>query len=120
MNKWISPRTNLAGRVGTGRTTTANNTRQNGGWTADVAALEIAIAQLTASRPLTNDCRVSFFEVAGDTDLHVNVTHKHRTVAVKGWSGPASLPEGFLSNRRFQTRQPILRHVRDMVFAART
>lgn len=53
MNKWISPRTDLAGRVGTG-------------------------------------------------------------------PGPASLPEGFLNNRRFQTRQPILRHVQDMVFAART
>ena len=62
---------------------------------------------------------MSFFEVAGDTDLHVNVTHRHETVGVKGWSGPANLPDGFVHNRRFQDREVILPHIRAMVFAPR-
>jgi hypothetical protein len=105
--------------VSTARATTTNNTLQSGYWSCDVTALEHAIGMLAATRPLTNDCRVSFFEVAGDTDLHVNVTHRHETVAVKGWSGPASMPDGFVHNRRFQDRQSILPHIRAMVFAER-
>ena len=101
------------------RTTTSNNTPQSGYWSSDVTALECALGKLVARRPVTNDCRVSFFEVAGDSDLHVNVTHRHQTVAVKGWSGPAIMPDGFVHNRRFQDRQSILPHIRAMVFAAR-
>jgi hypothetical protein len=119
MDQRITPWAPTARRVESGRTSTANNTSHSGSWTADVETLEIAIAQLTANRPTTNDCRVAFFEVDSDADLHVNVTHKHQTVAVKGWSGPATLPDGFLHNRRFHVRQPILRHIRDMIFAAR-
>ena len=103
----------------TARATTATNTLQSGYWSCDVTALENAIMKLTAKRPLTNECRISFFEVAGDADLHVNVTHRHETVAVKGWAGPAVMPDGFVHNRRFQDRQSILPHIRDMVFAAR-
>ena len=106
-------------RGATARATTANNTLQSGYWNSDVAALECALGKLIVKRPVTNECRVSFFEVEGDADLHVNVTHRHETVAVKGWAGPAIMPDGFVHNRRFQDRQSILPHIRDMVFAAR-
>ena len=102
------------------RAITTNNTLQSGYWRCDVTALENALGEIIATRPLTDDCRVSFFEVAGDSDLHVNVTHRHATVAVKGWSGPAIMPDGFVHNRRFQDRQSILSHIRAMVFAERT
>jgi hypothetical protein len=87
-------------------------------WTAEVEALETAIGRF---RPSTNDCRVVFFEIAGDGDLHVNITHKYRTRTVSGWAGPASLTDGFVSNRRFGHTQPsrMIAHIRDMVFAIR-
>jgi hypothetical protein len=92
-----------------------------GSWTADVEALEKAVGRFTADRPLTNDCRVVFFEIAGDRHLHVNATHRHPTMAVRGWAGPASVPEGFVHNRMFKDTPPsqMIRHVRDMVFAER-
>lgn len=90
-------------------------------WATDVAALERAIQRFTLDRPLTNDCKVVFFEVARDGHLHVNVTHKHQTAAAAGWAGPASMPEGFVHNRRFGDTAPsqMIRHIRNMVFAAR-
>jgi hypothetical protein len=90
-------------------------------WTADVDALEIAIGRLTSRRPLTNDCRVALFEVVGDGNLHVNVTHRHETQAPSGWAGPADLPQGFVHNRTFGDMPPnqIVRHIREMVFSAR-
>ena len=90
-------------------------------WTADVESLETAIGRFTEDRRLTNDCRVMFFEIAGDRHLHVNVTHRHPTMAVRGWVGPASLPEGFVHNRTFEEAgaSQMLRHIRNMVFAAR-
>ena len=92
-----------------------------GSWTADVEALEAAIGRFAADRPLTNDCRVVFFEIVRDDHLHVNVTHRHRTLAVRGWAGPASVAEGFVHNRTFGDTPPsrIVRHIRDMVFAPR-
>jgi hypothetical protein len=115
----IARRAAAAPPVSTARATTTNNTFHSGYWSADVTALERALGELIVKRPVTNDCQVSFFEVPGDADLHVNVTHRHETVALKGWSGPASTPDGFVHNRRFQDRQSILSHIRDMVFAAR-
>ena len=90
-------------------------------WTADVETLETGVEQFTSDRPLLNHCRVVFFEIAGDGDLHVNVTHQHETIPVRGWAGPGRLPDGFVHNRRFGDAAPraILRHVRDMVYAAR-
>jgi len=90
-------------------------------WTADVETLETAIGRFTADRPLTNDCHVVFFEIAGDGQLHVNVTHQHPTMAVRGWAGPARLPDGFVHNRRFgdTPTSQMVRHIRDMVFAVR-
>jgi len=70
-------------------------------WTSDVEALEASIGRFAEQRPLTNDCRVVFFEIAGDAHLHVNVTHRHQTTAVRGWAGPANMPEGFVHNRMF-------------------
>lgn len=90
-------------------------------WTADVETLETGVGRFTSARPLLNHCQVVFFEIAGDDDLHVNVTHQHETIPVRGWAGPGRLPDGFVNNRRFADAPPstILRHVRDMVYAAR-
>jgi hypothetical protein len=89
-------------------------------WTADVEILEDAIQHFHADRARAQDCRVAFFEIARDRNLHVNVTHTHSTVAVSGWAGPANLPEGFVHNRTFGDMAPrqMIRHIREMVFAA--
>ena len=103
-----------------GRAVTTSHTLLTGFWAADVEALEAAIGRFTADQPLTNDCRVSFFELAGDSQLHVNVTHQHPTKAVRGWAGPGITRDGFVHNRRFSGMLPsaIIRHIRTMVFAA--
>jgi hypothetical protein len=90
-------------------------------WTADVEALETAIRRFKADGPRANDCQVVFFEIVGDAHLHVNVMHKHPTMTVSGWAGPASLPDGFVHNRTFGDMQPsqMIRHIREMVFAVR-
>jgi hypothetical protein len=99
---------------------TAKHTLLTGCWKADVETLETAIRRFTAERPLTNDCHVVLFEIGGDGDLHVNVTHRYPTMPVRGWAGPARLAEGFVHNRVFSDTPPsrIVRHIRDMVFAA--
>jgi hypothetical protein len=88
-------------------------------WTADVEAMESSIEHFRSGRTVTNDCQVAFFEVARDTHLHVNVTHKRRTKTSVGWAGPGSLPGGFVHNRTFRDPQPtaIVGHIRKMVFA---
>ena len=90
-------------------------------WTADVETLEAGVERFTSDRPLLNRCQVVFFEISGDDDLHVNVTHQHETIPIRGWAGPGRLPDGFVHNRRFGNTAPsaILRHVRDMVYASR-
>ena len=106
-------------REGAGVVTTRHTLRTNS-WTANVATLETAIARLTAERPLANDCQVVFFEIAGDNQLHVNVTHQHPALAVDGWAGPARVPDGFVHNRRFggdTTPNRMMRYIRDMIFA---
>jgi hypothetical protein len=89
-------------------------------WTADVGALEMRIRRLALRRPVTNDCCVALFEIPGDRDLHVNVTHRCRTKAAEGWSGPGVLPQGFVHNRTFDDPSPsaIGRHIREMIFAS--
>ena len=89
-------------------------------WTADVEALESAIDRFRIDGHLTRDCEVVCFEVAGDRHLHVNVTHRYATKAVRGWAGPGRMPDGYVHNRRFADtpRSAIIRHVRDMVFAS--
>jgi hypothetical protein len=108
------------GRPGAPKITTKHELL-TGSWTADVDALEAAIGRFKTRRPLKNDCRVVFFEIVRDERLHVNVTHRHQTAAVRGWAGPASLPDGFVHNRTFDDASParIVRHIRDVVFAAR-
>ena len=90
-------------------------------WTADVEMVEATIRRMGCDRTVTNDCRVVLFEVARDPSLHVNVTHSDRTKAVSGWSGPASVSDGFVSNRTFTSMRldRIARHIEDMVFADR-
>ena len=97
---------------------TTNHTEVHGMWTAEVARLQASLAYLTEKRVPSSPCRVSFFEVPSDRDLHVNVIHQHEPVAVKGWSGPAAIADGFVLNRRFRTRAGILGHVEEVVFAA--
>jgi len=100
---------------------TTRHTLLTSAWTEDVQALETAIGRFKPDRPSTTDCQVVFFEIARDGHLHVNVTHRHATRAVRGWAGPASVAGGFVSNRLFGHVQPsaMIRHIRDMVFAAR-
>jgi hypothetical protein len=88
-------------------------------WTADVEALEGAIDRFRTDPSLTNNCEVVCFEIAGDGQLHINVTHRYPTKRVRGWAGPGEMPEGFVHNRRFGegSRAEMIRHVRDIVFA---
>jgi hypothetical protein len=90
-------------------------------WMADVESLEGAIGRFSTERHLTNNSEVVFFEIVGDEYLHVNVTHRYATKAVSGWAGPGLMPGGFVHNRRFgdTTRNEMIRHIRDIVFAAR-
>jgi hypothetical protein len=90
-------------------------------WTEDVEIVESAVRRFRANHAPNNDCQVVLFEMARDPQLHVNVTHKHLTKGVPGWAGPGNLPAGFVHNRTFGEAEPadrIVRHVRDMVFAA--
>ena len=107
------------GREGAGVVTTRHTLRTSS-WTADVETLETAIGQLSVDRPMSNDCQVVFFEIAGDDQLHVNVTHQRPTKSVRGWAGPAALPAGFVHNRRFGNTTPsrMIRQIRDMIWAA--
>jgi hypothetical protein len=92
-----------------------------GSWTACVDAIETAMWRFKDEHSLASDCTMAFFEIAADETLHVNVTHRHRTKRIRGWTGPGHTADGFVYNRTFD-RTPtsqILRHVRDMVFAAR-
>ena len=90
-------------------------------WTAQVDALESAIDGFRIHADLANHCVVTCFEIAGDAELHVNVTHRYATQAVTGWAGPGKMADGFVYNRRFSDRsqKDMVRHVRDVVFAAR-
>lgn len=90
-------------------------------WTAEVKALETAVARFTADRRLTHDCDIALFEMVGDRHLHVNVTHSHSTKSVRGWAGPGRVRGGFVHNRRFDQarRSQIIRHVREIVLAPR-
>ena len=89
-------------------------------WTADVNALQAALGRIKKGAGLSSDCRVNFFEVAEDGNLHVTVTHGSTTGDVNGWSGPGSAPEGVVHTRAFSRvpRYQVLRQIREMVFIA--
>lgn len=89
-------------------------------WMADVENLEWAIGRFKPDPNVANNCEVVFFEIAGDEHLHCNVTHRHATKTVTGWAGPGHVRDGFVHNRRFgdTSQNDMLRHIRDMVFAA--
>jgi hypothetical protein len=110
-----------SGRGGGPEAITAKHNLLTDSWTSDVEALEAAIGRFQADRPITNDCQVVFFEIVRDRHLHVNVTHRHQTIEVRGWAGPAKLPSGFVHNRMFGDTPPsqMIRHIRDMIFAER-
>ena len=100
---------------------TAKHNLLTGAWTPDVEALETAVRRFAAGRPVTNDCQVAFFEIVHDGQLHVNVTHKHPTKTIRGWAGPAHLPDGYVHNRRFADAplDQVVRSIRKMVLAER-
>lgn len=109
--------------TGRGRATAISSRHQllTDSWTEDVENLEWAIGRLQTERNLANNCEVVFFEIAGDEQLHCNVTHRHATRTVSGWAGPGLVPSGFVHNRRFGTtsQRDMVRHIRDMVCAPR-
>jgi len=128
----------LQSRPGSGSPTGVTSSSQNGGrngamrisarhqllsdsWTADVEHLEWAIGRFKANSNVANNCEVVFFEIAGDGQLHCNVTHRHATKTVTGWAGPGHMRDGFVHNRRFShtPHNDIVRYIREMVFAAR-
>ena len=90
-------------------------------WKARVGALEAAINDLKPDGRWMNKCEVVFFEVPGDECLHVNVTHRHATKAMSGWAGPGRIPDGYVHSRTFgdMPKSEIMRHIRDVVYAAR-
>ena len=109
------------GRRGGAKGISARHQLLSNSWTADVENLERAIGRFRTDPNMTNTCEVVFFEIAGDEQLHCNVTHQHATESVSGWAGPGQVADGFVHNRRFAdtSRNGMIRHVRDMVCAAR-
>ena len=108
----------IANRGVTTPTITANHALLTAAWTADVKALEGALGRLENPRA-DNDCRVTFFEVAGDHDLHVNITHRSAMGGVDGWAGPATTADGVLYNRVFSRmpRYQMLRQIKHVIGA---
>ena len=90
-------------------------------WTADVNALQAALGRIEKGAGLSSDCRVTFFEVAGDAQLHVEVTHRSAAANVNGSPGAESASERVVHNRAFSRapRYQVLRGIREMVFAGR-
>jgi hypothetical protein len=88
-------------------------------WATDVQLLERGIGVFAT--PPVPDYHVSLFEIAGDPQLHVNVTHKEQTKRVAGWLGPGVSADGFIYSRRFESTPAwsILRSIHQMVFAGR-
>ena len=101
---------------------TANHALLTATWADEVKALESALGRINGNARVSSDCRVTFFEVAGDQHLHVNVTHRSATEGVKGWAGPGTTPDGIVHNRTFSRtpRAQVLREIKDMIFAAAT
>lgn len=98
---------------------TANHTLLTAAWTTEVKSLETALGRITDAR-VSSDCQVTFFEVAGDKDLHVNVRRRYATTGVDGWAGPGSTPNGIVYNRTFgrMPRYQVLRQIKAVIFAA--
>ena len=99
--------------------TNSHHTLLTDAWTCDVQILQRGIDafDVPASRPY----HVAFFEIDGDSQLHVNVTHPQEMRGPKGWLGPGVTSAGFTHSRRFAPTPAarILRSIRQMVAAAR-
>ena len=109
------------GRRRSATAVSARHTLLSDSWTAQVEALEAAIRGFKPDGHLKNNCEVVFFEIPGDEHLHVNVTHRYATKVISGWAGPGSIPDGFVHSRTFgdTPQKEMMRHIRDMVYAAR-
>ena len=109
------------GHHGGARAISARHQLLSDSWMADVENLESAIGRFKPDPNVANDCEVVFFDIVGDGQLHCNVTHRHATKTITGWAGPGHVPGGFVHNRRFgnTSQNDMIRHIRDMVCAAR-
>jgi hypothetical protein len=101
------------------RTVTVDQRLLTEAWQDDAGAVVAALRTSTRQRALPTGCRVVLFELAGDRDLHVNVTHQRSTSTPAGWSGPGVTPDGFVHNRRFPSSEShrIARQIHEMVYA---
>ena len=98
---------------------TANHTLLTGAWATEVKSLETALGRITDAR-VSSDCQVTFFEVAGDRHLHVNVRRRYAMAGVDGWAGPGATSTGIVYNRTFgrMPRYQVLRQIKAVIFAA--
>ena len=105
--------------VSASRALTTRHVLLTDAWTADVKTLRAALGRIEKGAGLSSECRVTFFEVAGDAQLHVEVTHRHTTG--NGSAGADGTPERVVHNRVFSRapRYQVLREIREMVFAGR-
>jgi hypothetical protein len=101
--------------------TRVQHTLVTNAWMADVQTLEAGIREFGVLPAGQNECYVSMFEITGDPQLHVNVTHTHETKPVNGWAGPGVSAAGFVHNRTFDavSTDSILHDIHRMVFAPR-
>lgn len=108
-------------REGEARISVRHQLRADSPRTTAVQQLEWAIRGFNFEPNGTIRCEVALFEIAGDDQLHCNVTHRDRTQSVHGWAGPGNVPNGFVHNRRFRDtpHKDVIGHIREMVFAAR-
>ena len=74
-------------------------------WASDVEKLELAIRRFNADWSMANNCEVVLFEIAGDEQLHVNVTHKYATKSVRGGQDQAVCPMAL-----FTIEDSVIRH----------
>lgn len=88
-------------------------------WQDDAAAVSATVRAVTRRRAVRNGCRIVFFELAGDADLHVNVIHPRPIATPAGWSGPGVTAGGFVHNRRFRFSESrrMARLIEEMVYA---
>lgn len=87
-------------------------------WTDDVKVLEGALRRSGGNGGLSGSCHVTFFEVAGDSQLHVKVMHMYPARELSGSAATVTPPDGFVYGRSFDRapRYQLLRQIRNMVF----
>src|ERR1043166_3156188 len=100
------------------RAITTTQALLTGAWKEDVRVMQAALGRITTVGTSVN-CHVTFFEVAGDGNLHVSVAHRSTGNGANGSSGSPIIPDGAVYARSFvrEPRYQVLRQIRHMVFA---